>query len=101
MLTAACTLGGAALFAYVVRRAGVGEILEGIQRVGWGLVAILALPGLRFALRAQCWRLCMPPGAQFTFGRAFSAFLAGDAVGKRHAAWPAGQRADQGLSHPA
>ncbi|MBI3048182.1 MAG: flippase-like domain-containing protein [Acidobacteria bacterium] len=81
LLTAAYTVGGAALFAYVVRRAGVAEIVAGIQRVGWGLTVILALAGLRFLVRAACWRLCMPPAAQLTYGRAFSAFLAGDAVG--------------------
>jgi hypothetical protein len=81
LLTAACTLGGAALFAYVVRRAGVAEILGGIQRVGWGLAAILVLAGLRFMLRTACWRLCMAPGTNLTFGQALSAFLAGDAVG--------------------
>jgi hypothetical protein len=81
LLTAAYTVGGAALFAYVVRRAGTGEILDGVQRVGWGLGVILALAGLRFMVRAACWRLCMPPDAQLTYDRAFSAFLAGDAVG--------------------
>jgi hypothetical protein len=81
LLAAACTLGGAALFAWVVRRTGPADILEGIQRVGWGLLAILALAGLRLALRAAAWRLCMAPGARLTFGRAFSAFLAGDTAG--------------------
>lgn len=81
ILTAAYTLAGAALFAYVVRRAGVAEIVDGIQRVGWGLIAVLLLAGLRFALRAEGWRLCMPPAISLPFGRAFQAFLAGDAVG--------------------
>ena len=81
LLTAACTVGGAVLFAYVVRRAGVAEILEGIQRVGFGLAAILALAGLRFVLRTACWRLCMAPGTNLPFGQALGAFLAGDAVG--------------------
>ena len=81
VLTAAYTVGGVALFAYVVRRAGVAEILEGMQRVGWGLAAILALTGMRFMLRTACWRLCMPPGTPFSYLRALSAFLAGDAVG--------------------
>jgi len=81
LLTAAYTAGGAALFVYVVRRAGVAEIAAGIERVGWGLAAILGLAGLRFLVRAACWRLCMPPAAPLTPGRAFSAFLAGDAVG--------------------
>ena len=81
LLTAAYTVGGVALFAYVVRRAGVADIIDSVQRVGWGLAAILALAGLRFLLRTTCWRLCMPPGTPISFGSALSAFLAGDAVG--------------------
>jgi hypothetical protein len=81
IVTAVCTAGGLGLFAYVVRRAGVDEVVGGIQRVGWGLTAILALQGLRFALRTQCWRLCMPRNAHLPFRRAFAAFLAGDAIG--------------------
>lgn len=81
LLTVGCTLGGIVLFAYVVRRTGIADILEGVQRVGWGLVAILALAGARFAVRAVCWRMCMPPGVSLSFGQALSAFLAGDAVG--------------------
>ena len=81
LLTAAYTLVGAALFVYVVRRTGVADILEGIDRVGWGLAAILALGGLRFMLRAACWRLCLAPGTTLTYSQALAAFLAGDAVG--------------------
>jgi Lysylphosphatidylglycerol synthase TM region len=81
LLAAACTLGGLVLFAWVVRRTGPADILDGIQRVGWGLAAILALAGARLAVRAAAWRLCMAPRAMLTFGRAFSAFLAGDTAG--------------------
>lgn len=81
LLTALATLAGAALFAYAVRRAGAEEILEGIQRVGWGLAAILAIAGLRFLVRAECWRLCVPSGTRLPLRQALSAFLAGDAVG--------------------
>ena len=81
IVTALCTVGGAGLFAYVVRRAGIAEVLDGVQRVGWGLTAILALQGLRFFLRTQCWRLCMPQSAHLSFRRALGAFLAGDAIG--------------------
>ncbi len=72
---------GAALFAYAVRRVGVDVLADGIRRVGWGLVAILVLGGVRLALRAQCWRWCLPPGVALDFPHAFRAFLAGDAVG--------------------
>ena len=81
LVTAACTVGGAALFAWAVRRAGVAEIADGIRRVGWGLAVVLLLQGFRFALRTVSWRLCMPPGAHLTFRQAFGAFLAGDAIG--------------------
>jgi hypothetical protein len=81
LLTAACTFGGVALFAFVVRRTGLAEIVDGVQRVGWGLAAVLALGGLRFILRAACWRLCLPSGTALTFRQALGAFLAGDAVG--------------------
>lgn len=72
---------GVALFIYAVRRAGVAEILDGVQRVGWALLLIIALGGVRFVLRAQCWRLCLPDTAQLTFKHALVAFIAGDAVG--------------------
>src|SRR6478672_9212012 len=81
LITLASAFAGAALFAYAVRRAGVAEIVDGIQRVGWGLVLILALAGLRFLIRAECWRWCLPPGTTFPRPRALGAFLAGDAVG--------------------
>lgn len=81
LLTAACTLGGALLFVYVLRRTGVADTVESVRRVGWGLAVVLALAGARFAIRAACWRLCMPGSARLTFGQALSAFLAGDAVG--------------------
>jgi hypothetical protein len=88
-ITAAATAGGAALFAYAVSSANIREIIQGIQRVGWGLAAILALAGARFLIRAECWRLCMPsldyargrPGARLTLRQALGAFLAGDALG--------------------
>jgi len=74
-------LAGAALFAYAVDRAGTAEIVDGVRRVGWGLVTILALAGLRFLARAECWRLCVPPAARLTHRQAVTAFLAGDALG--------------------
>lgn len=81
LLAALFTLGGAALFAWVVTQTGVSNILEGIQRVGWGLAVIVALGGLRLLIRTSCWALCMAPGATLTFGQALSAYLAGDTAG--------------------
>lgn len=72
---------GATLFVYAVASVGLEALVGGVRRVGWGLLAILALGGARFAVRAQCWRWCLPPGVALDFPHAFSAFLAGDAVG--------------------
>ena len=81
LIAIAAALAGAALFTYAVRRAGVAEIVEAVRRVGWGLVLILVIAGLRFLIRAQCWRWCLPPGTVFPLPRALAAFLAGDAIG--------------------
>jgi hypothetical protein len=80
-LTVLAALCGLALFGYAVRRAGVAEILDGIRQVGWGLLPILGLAGARFFIRACAWRLCMPRRGRLPLGQAFSAFVAGDAIG--------------------
>ena len=53
LIAIAAALTGAALFVYAVERAGVSDIIEAIRRVGWGLVLILGLAGLRFIVRAE------------------------------------------------
>src|SRR6185436_300902 len=80
-LTVLAAAGGLVLFGYAVRRAGVNEILDGIRQVGWGLLPILGLAGARFLIRACAWRLCMPPHGRLPIGQAFTAFVAGDAIG--------------------
>lgn len=80
-LSVLAALAGLALFVYAIRRAGLQAILDGIGRVGWGLIPIMVLGGIRFAIRAECWRLCVPGGNTLSFPHAFVAFLAGDAVG--------------------
>ena len=77
----AAALVGLVLFSYAIRSVGWSTILDGIGRVGWGMVPILALAGLRFVLRAAAWRLCTPPHARLTLPQAFAAFLSGDSVG--------------------
>jgi hypothetical protein len=81
LVTAAAALGGLILFTVAIRRAGVADITEGVARVGWGLVPIVALAGLRFMVRAESWRLCMPPSVRLPFRQALAAFVAGDAMG--------------------
>ena len=81
IVTVAAALGGLALFAYAVRRAGAGEILDAVRGVGWGLVPILGLGGVRFLIRAEAWRLCTPVDARVRWQDSFKAMLAGDAIG--------------------
>ena len=77
----AAALVGALLFAYAIRNVGWDNVVSGIQRVGWGFIAILVVSGLRFVLRAAAWRLCIPPNARLSIGQAFAAYLSGDSVG--------------------
>jgi glycosyltransferase 2 family protein len=81
VLSVAAALGGVALFGWAARRAGVSEIIDGVRRVGWGLIPILGLAGLRFVVRSEAWRLCAPSSRRLTRRQAFTAFLAGDAIG--------------------
>lgn len=81
VLTVTVAVAGTVLFAYAIRRAGLGLILNSISNVGWGLLPILALAGLRFFLRASAWRLCIPPDSRIGRRRALASFIAGDAIG--------------------
>jgi hypothetical protein len=81
VVTIASALGGALLFAYAVRDVGWPAVAAGIRRVGWGLVPILVLAGLRFVLRAEAWRRCMAPHVRIPLRQALAAYLAGDAIG--------------------
>jgi hypothetical protein len=72
---------GLALFAWFVQRIGPAEIWEGLRDVGWGLVVIVAIAGLRFALRAVAWITCLEPPHVMPFRAAFAAVLAGDSLG--------------------
>jgi hypothetical protein len=70
-----------ALFAWFVEKVGVGAIWGGLRQVGWGFLPIIGLAGLRFAMRATAWMLCLEPPHQLPFRSAFAAAVAGDAVG--------------------
>ena len=78
LLTAAV---GSALFIWLVWRVGPSEIWTGFQKIGWGLVWILMLGGLRFAARARAWTLCFEPPHALSFADAFNASVCGDALG--------------------
>ena len=69
------------LFVWWIRRIGLDEIRSGFAQIGWGIVAIVLLGGVRFALRAAAWMLCVEPPHTLPFREAFGAVIAGDALG--------------------
>lgn len=71
---------GGLLLVATVRQVGWSEVQRSLADIGGWYVAIIALGGLRFAARSRAWQVC---AAQLglTFRRAFSATLAGDALG--------------------
>lgn len=72
---------GLLLFAYFVSRAGVGQILSNIQRLGAGFVLILAVSSIRYIVRALAWMRCVEAPYRLPFRDAFAARLMGDALG--------------------
>ena len=72
---------GLALFAYFVEKAGVGQILEGISRLGAGFVLVILVSSLRQIARSIAWTLCMEPPQRLRFRDAFRARVMGDAIG--------------------
>ncbi len=78
LLTAAA---GLALFAWLVWWVGPGAIWNGFRQIGWGLLGILLLGGLRFAARAGAWATAVEPPHRLRFIDAFTAVVSGDALG--------------------
>jgi hypothetical protein len=77
----AAGVGGALLFLWSLRVAGVAEVLDGVSRVGWWFVVICALGGIRYLLRAVAWRICLDDPRRLPLGAAFGASVMGDALG--------------------
>ena len=72
---------GLLLFGYFVRKAGVAEIYEGIQRLGWGFLLVIVISGVRTVVRATAWTLCVEVPYTIPFWTAWRAYLTGDALG--------------------
>lgn len=73
-------IGSALLFAYLVKRAGIGQIATGIRNLGAGFVLILAISSIRQVVRSTAWVLCAE-GSALRFRDALRARLMGDAIG--------------------
>src|SRR2546430_1500749 len=72
---------GLALFAYFVKKAGVGQILDGISRLGAGFFLVIAVSTIRQIARSIAWMLCMEEPIKLRFRDAFRARVMGDAIG--------------------
>ena len=72
---------GLALFAYFVKKAGVGQIADGIRRLGAGFILIVGISALRQIARSIAWTLCMEAPYQLRLRDAFRARVMGDAIG--------------------
>src|SRR4051812_39709188 len=72
---------GLALLAAVVARVGMAEIAADVRQVGWRLLLVIAIGGLRFLLRAEAWRLCLDPPDVLSLRDAFVAVICGDTIG--------------------
>ena len=71
-----------ALFVWLIWYVGPGgRSGTGFRQIGWGLAAIVAIAGLRFAVRAAAWRRCLEPPHRLRFADAFAAVVSGDALG--------------------
>src|SRR5262245_48245991 len=72
---------GLLLFAYFVRKAGVGEIISGIRRLGIGFLLVLGISSIRHIVRSLAWVKCVEQPFHLRFWDALAARLMGDAVG--------------------
>jgi lysylphosphatidylglycerol synthase-like protein len=72
---------GLAVLAWMVSSVGVSAIVADVSEVGWTLIAIVAIGGLRFLLRAAAWRMCLEPPHALSLGDAFAAVVCGDTIG--------------------
>jgi Lysylphosphatidylglycerol synthase TM region len=72
---------GLALFTYFVKKAGIGQIADGIRRLGAGFLLIIAISAVRQIVRSLAWSLCVEGPYRLRFWDAFRARIMGDAIG--------------------
>ena len=72
---------GLGLLAWMVWSVGVAKIVADVRQVGWMLIAIVAIGGVRFLLRAAAWRQCLEPPHRLSLADAFAAVVSGDTIG--------------------
>ena len=72
---------GLIVLAWMVSSVGLSEIVADLREAGWMILAIIAIGGLRFLLRAAAWRMCLDPPHTLSLRDAFSAVVCGDTIG--------------------
>jgi hypothetical protein len=80
ILAVILTILGLGLFGYFIYEAGVGEIWNGINRLGWGFLLLLGLYGIKLGTRAAAWTLSLEKPYQLSFLHAYRAVMMGEAL---------------------
>ena len=81
VMGAISVVAGIAVLATVLWKLGIAATWAEVRNVGWVFPLIVALGGLRFLLRAGAWMICLEPPNRLRLWDAFTAVLAGDALG--------------------
>lgn len=71
---------GLALFVFFVYTAGIEEITDGISRLGWGFLFVLALYAVKISTRVCAWTLCVENPYRLKFVDGFKAVMIGEAL---------------------
>jgi uncharacterized protein (TIRG00374 family) len=73
---------GAVVFAVLLSEIGPGEIARLLERVGWGIVLVLAQEAVTKLVQARAWSLAFPAGAssKIPLRRLFTAGIVGDGI---------------------
>lgn len=72
---------GLILFAYFIRKAGIGQIVAGITRLGYWFGVVILLSAGRQLVRSLAWTQCFEPPHKLRLIHAIEARIMGDALG--------------------
>ena len=74
---------GCVLLAYLVDKIGLPKLMQDVEKLGWGIAAVIALGGIGHVAKAWAWRLALPgEGNKVSFVQFFRLRLASEAVGQ-------------------
>ncbi|MEP6923667.1 MAG: lysylphosphatidylglycerol synthase domain-containing protein [Pyrinomonadaceae bacterium] len=80
ILGLALTILGLGLFGYFIYEAGIEEIWDGINRLGFGFLLIVVLYAFKLATRAGAWKLSLEKPYSLGFFNAYRAVIMGEAL---------------------